>query len=101
MKKILAVLTTIFLAACGGGGGGAEAPAPVVPPAPAPPTITLNDSYHCSVEDNAVKANFDVSTNRSATLSYSATDEPDYGSVSFSASLIHQTIAFLVLMSLR
>ena len=36
MKKILAVLSTIFLAACGGGGGGAEAPAPVVPPAPAP-----------------------------------------------------------------
>ena len=86
MKKILAVLTTIFLAACGGGGGGAEAPAPVVPPAPAPLTITLNDSSHSTDEDNAVTANFDVSTNRSATLSYSATDEPDYGSVSFSGN---------------
>ena len=86
MKKILAVLSTIFLAACGGGGGGAEAPAPVVPPAPAPLTITLNDSSHSTDEDNAVTANFDVSTNRSATLSYSATDEPDYGSVSFSGN---------------
>ncbi len=86
MKKIIAVLTTIFLAACGGGGGGAEAPAPVVPPAPAPLTITLNDSSHSTDEDNAVTANFDVSTNRSATLSYSASDEPDYGSVSFSGN---------------
>ena len=79
MKKILAVLSTIFLVACGGGGGGAEAPAPIVPPAPAPLTITLNDSSHSTDEDNAVTANFDVSTNRSATLSYSASDEPDYG----------------------
>jgi len=86
MRKILAVLTTIFLAACGGGGGGAEAPAPVVPPAPAPLTITLNDSSHSTDEDNAVTANFDVSTNRSATLSYSTSDEPDYGSVSFSGN---------------
>jgi hypothetical protein len=86
MKKILVVLSTIFLAACGGGGGGAEAPAPVVPPAPAPLTITLNDSSHSTDEDNAVTANFDVSTNRSATLSYSASDEPDYGSVSFSGN---------------
>ena len=86
MKKILAVLSTIFLVACGGGGGGAEAPAPIVPPAPAPLTITLNDSSHSTEEDNAVTANFDVSTNRSATLSYSASDEPDYGSVSFSGN---------------
>jgi len=86
MKKIFVVLSTIFLAACGGGGGGAEAPAPVVPPAPAPLTITLNDSSHSTDEDNAVTANFDVSTNRSATLSYSASDEPDYGSVSFSGN---------------
>ena len=86
MRKILVVLTTIFLAACGGGGGGAEAPAPVVPPAPAPLTITLNDSSHSTDEDNAVTANFDVSTNRSATLSYSTSDEPDYGSVSFSGN---------------
>ena len=70
MKKIITVLTTIFLAACGGGGGGAEAPTPVVPPAPAPLTITLNDSSHSADEDNAITANFDVSTNRSATLSY-------------------------------
>ncbi|MEL1227167.1 MAG: Ig-like domain-containing protein [Candidatus Neomarinimicrobiota bacterium] len=86
MKKIFVVLSTIFLAACGGGGGGAEAPAPVVPPAPAPLTITLNDSSHSTDEDNAVTANFDVSTNRSATLSYTASDEPDYGSVSFSGN---------------
>ena len=86
MKKILAVVSTIFLAACGGGGGGAEAPAPVVPPAPAPLTITLNDSSHSTDEDNAVTANFDVSTNRSATLSYSTSNEPDYGSVSFSGN---------------
>ena len=86
MKKIFVVLSTIFLAACGGGGGGAEAPAPVVPPAPAPLTITLNDSSHSTDEDNAVTANFDVSTNRSAALSYTASDEPDYGSVSFSGN---------------
>ena len=86
MKKILAALSTIFLVACGGGGGGAEAPAPVVPPTPAPLTITLNDSSHSTDEDNAVTANFDVSTNRSATLSYTASDEPDYGSVSFSGN---------------
>jgi len=86
MRKIIAVLSTIFLAACGGGGGGAEAPAPVVPPTPAPLTITLNDSSHSTDEDNAVTANFDVSTNRTVTLSYSATDEPDYGSVSFSGN---------------
>ena len=86
MKKIITVLTTIFLAACGGGGGGAEAPTPVVPPAPAPLTITLNDSSHSTDEDNAITANFDVSTNRSASLSYSTSDEPDYGSVSFSGN---------------
>ena len=86
MKKIITVLTTIFLAACGGGGGGAEAPTPVVPPAPAPLTITLNDSSHSADEDNAITANFDVSTNRSASLSYSTSDEPDYGSVSFSGN---------------
>ena len=85
MKKLLSFLTVIFLAACGGGGGGGADQTPIAPPPP-PLTIDFADSSHSTDEDVQLSTGLSITTNRSANLSYSLTNEPDYGSVSFSGT---------------
>ena len=84
MRQILSFLTLIFLTACGGGGGGADQ-TPIAP-APTPLTIDFSDSSHTTDEDVQLSTGFSISTNRSANLSLSLVNEPDYGSVSFSGT---------------
>ena len=85
MKKLLSFLTVILLAACGGGGGGGADQTPIAPPPP-PLTIDFADSSHSTDEDVQLSTGLSITTNRSANLSYSLTNEPDYGSVSFSGT---------------
>ncbi len=85
MKKLLSFLTVIFLTACGGGGGGGADQTPIAPPPP-PLTIDFADSSHSTDEDVQLSTGLSITTNRSANLSYSLTNEPDYGSVSFSGT---------------
>ena len=85
MKNLLSFLTVIFLSACGGGGGGGADQTPIAPPPP-PLTIDFADSSHSTDEDVQLSTGLSITTNRSANLSYSLTNEPDYGSVSFSGT---------------
>lgn len=85
MKKLLSFLTVILLTACGGGGGGGADQTPIAPPPP-PLTIDFADSSHSTDEDVQLSTGLSITTNRSANLSYSLTNEPDYGSVSFSGT---------------
>ena len=93
MKKLLSFLTVIFLAACGGVGGGGADQTQLHPPPPL--TIDFADSSHSTDEDVQLSTGLSITTNRSANLSYSLTNEPDYGSVSFqeqiSLTLLMQT----------
>ena len=57
-----------------------------IAPPPPPLTIDFADSSHSTDEDVQLSTGLSITTNRSANLSYSLTNEPDYGSVSFSGT---------------